>query len=304
MSGELTDGSAVKREQGRRANQLRALASEQAVLHRADGSATFSHGDTRCTASVYGPGQPAAARREVPDRAAVEVVYKPADTVAGPPHKEIEEQLHRIAEAALVLERYPGCLLCITVQVLRDEGSVLACAINAMSLALVDAGLQLRALIVASSCVVVTSKHGAAEGSAAGAAAGAGASARADCSDGDGGDSDDVSSILLDPSAEEERDAVAHMTAALQHRAGTTEGIVSCHSSGALQPPHLLACLRACSRSAASVASFMRLAVEARLRQENPGLAQPPAPPQKQTPQTPQTPQSTDADATFIDAEA
>ena len=71
MSGELTDGSAVKREQGRRANQLRALASEQAVLHRADGSATFSHGDTRCTASVYGPGQPAAARREVPDRAAV-----------------------------------------------------------------------------------------------------------------------------------------------------------------------------------------------------------------------------------------
>ena len=59
MSGELTDGSAVKREQGRRANQLRALASEQAVLHRADGSATFSHGDTRCTASVYGPGQPA-----------------------------------------------------------------------------------------------------------------------------------------------------------------------------------------------------------------------------------------------------
>ena len=297
MSGELTDGSAVKREQGRRANQLRALASEQAVLHRADGSATFSHGDTRCTASVYGPGQPAAARREVPDRAAVEVVYKPADTVAGPPHKEIEEQLHRIAEAALVLERYPSCLLCITVQVLRDEGSVLACAINAMSLALVDAGLQLRALIVASSCVIVTSKHGAAERSAAGVAAGAGASARADCGDGDD-DSDDAGAILLDPSAEEERDALAHMTAALQHRAGTTEGIVSCHSSGALPPPHLLACLRACSRSAASVASFMRLAVEARLQQESPGLAQPPppAPPQKQTPQ------STDADAPFIDA--
>ena len=260
------------------ANQLRALASEQAVLHRADGSATFSHGDTRCTASVYGPGQPGAQRREVPDRAAVEVVYKPADTVAGPPHKEIEEQLHRIAVAALVLERYPSCLLCITVQVLRDEGSVLACAINAMSLALVDAGLQLRALVVASSCVVVASKPGAAGGGTAGDGAGAGAGA------GDGKDEGDgAGAILLDPCADEERDAVAHMTAALQHRAGTTEGVVSCHSSGALETPHLLACLRACSRSAASVASFMRLAVEARLRQENPGLSQPPAPPQKET---------------------
>ena len=81
MAADLTDGSAVKRKEGRGANQLRALASEQAVLHRADGSATFSHGDTRCTASVFGPGQPGAQRREVPDRAAVEVVYKPADTV-------------------------------------------------------------------------------------------------------------------------------------------------------------------------------------------------------------------------------
>jgi len=50
--------SVVKRKEGRTHNQLRPLASEQALLHQADGSASFSHGQTRCLASVFGPGQP------------------------------------------------------------------------------------------------------------------------------------------------------------------------------------------------------------------------------------------------------
>ena len=73
----------VARVDGREANQLRPLATEQSLLNRADGSASFSQGATSVLAAVYGPAQPKMARKELIDRCAVEVVFKPQNGIAG-----------------------------------------------------------------------------------------------------------------------------------------------------------------------------------------------------------------------------
>ena len=47
-----------ERRDRRELNQLRPLGSEQSLLNRADGSASFSQGRTSVVAAVYGPVQP------------------------------------------------------------------------------------------------------------------------------------------------------------------------------------------------------------------------------------------------------
>eukprot|EP00937_MAST-01D_sp_MAST-1D-sp2_P000306 g306.t1 len=246
----------------REPNQLRPLASEQALLHRANGSASFAHGATRCIASVHGPGHPRAMRRELPNRAVVEVVYKPAATIAGPADKEVEEYLHGVASAVLLLEQYPGCLIQITVQVMRDEGGVLACAINALTLALVDAGLHTSGAVAAATCALMgggPKKTKRARGAGGGDAG----------EDGSRGGGVPLM-LLLDPDAEEERAAAAVVTAVLQQGAGADAGrVVASHTAGRLGTPNFFRCLEACTRAAGSVAAFSRIAVEARLHQEN-----------------------------------
>ena len=95
-----------------------------------------------------------ATRRERLDRAVVEVVFKPAEGVSGPADKEREEFLRSIATSVLLLAQHPRCLISVTVQVMHDDGGVLACAINAMCLALADSGLRMRAMVAATVCAV------------------------------------------------------------------------------------------------------------------------------------------------------
>lgn len=75
MAASSGDGS-VDRGDGRTNNQLRPLACELGLLHRADGSARFSHGGTSVLVAVNGPGG-VGVRDEKPDRATVQVVWKP-----------------------------------------------------------------------------------------------------------------------------------------------------------------------------------------------------------------------------------
>lgn len=55
-------------------------------------------------------------------------------------------------EPLLLLSVAPRCKIQIQVQVLRDSGSVLSCALNAVALALLDAGIQATAVLSAA-CV-------------------------------------------------------------------------------------------------------------------------------------------------------
>jgi len=194
----------------------------------------------------------------------VEVVFKPAEGVSGPADKEREEFLRSIATSVLLLALHPRCLISVTVQVMHDDGGVLACAINAMCLALADSGLRMRAMVAATVCAVTAAPTAAGDG--------AGGEAGGEVAGGGG-------RLLLDPDLAEEQGAGAVVITAHEHKAGGAAGVVSSHTTGRLNEQQYFACLEASSQAALSTVAFMRTAIEARLHREHasvfPQLQQP-----------------------------
>ncbi|KAK1289028.1 hypothetical protein QJS10_CPB18g01062 [Acorus calamus] len=149
----------VDRIDGRTPNQLRPLACSRNVLHRAHGSARWSQGDstsyktaivntkernTIILAAVYGP-KAGTRKGENPEKASIEVVWKPRTGQSGKSEKECELILRRTLQSICLLTVHPNTTTSVIVQ-------LLPCAINASCAALVDAGFPLKHLAVAVGC--------------------------------------------------------------------------------------------------------------------------------------------------------
>ncbi|XP_022862985.1 exosome complex exonuclease RRP46 homolog isoform X3 [Olea europaea var. sylvestris] len=134
-----------KGEDGRSATQLRPLSCTRSVLNRAHGSASFSQGETKILAAVYGP-KAGTKKNENPEKACIEVIWKPK---SGQIEKEYEMILKRTLQNICILNVHPNTTTTIIIQVVNDDGSLLPCAINAACSALVDAGIPLKYLAVA-----------------------------------------------------------------------------------------------------------------------------------------------------------
>ncbi|KAJ7543930.1 hypothetical protein O6H91_09G058800 [Diphasiastrum complanatum] len=143
-------GSAARRD-GRTAIQLRPLACTRGLLNRAHGSARWSQENTCVLAAVYGP-KSISGRRENPERATIEVIWKPKSGMTGNKEKEAELVLRRSLDYIIIATLHPNTGMSIIVQVISDDGALLACAINATTAALVDTGIPLSGLIAAVSC--------------------------------------------------------------------------------------------------------------------------------------------------------
>eukprot|EP00037_Helgoeca_nana_P021580 m.217960 g.217960 ORF g.217960 m.217960 type:complete len:231 (-) comp25697_c2_seq22:416-1108(-) len=138
------------RKDGRETNQLRPLACEVGVLSRVDGSARYSHGDACVLASVAGPST-VGARDELSDRATLEVICKPKTGVSGLSDRVIEQRIAHVLSQIVVVEAHPRTTIRCVIQEVNTDGGYLACAINAVCLALMDAGIPLRCCVTAAS---------------------------------------------------------------------------------------------------------------------------------------------------------
>lgn len=96
-------------------------------------------------AAVHGPVA-AGPRKENPERAMVEVIFKPRTGLPSSKEHELEEVLRQTVEGVLLATLHPRTLVTVVVQVLQADGSLLACAVNAACAALVDAGVPLASL--------------------------------------------------------------------------------------------------------------------------------------------------------------
>jgi exosome complex component RRP46 len=96
-------------------------------------------------AAVHGPAA-AGPRKENPERAAVEVVFKPRSGLPGSQEHEWEEILRQAVEGVLLASLHPRTLVTVVVQVLSADGALLSCAANAACAALADAGIPLTSL--------------------------------------------------------------------------------------------------------------------------------------------------------------
>lgn len=148
----------IDRDDGRTPNQLRPLACSRSVLHRAHGSASWSQGDTKVMAAVYGP-KAGTKKNENPEKACIEVLWKPKTGQIGKLEREYEMILKRTLQSILILTINPNTTTSVIIQVVNDDGSLLVCAINAACAALVDAGIPMKHLAVAICCCLVEDGH-------------------------------------------------------------------------------------------------------------------------------------------------
>eukprot|EP00842_Homolaphlyctis_polyrhiza_P000467 jgi/Hompol1/1420/HPOL_005519-RA len=133
--------------------QLRTMGCVMGMLARADGSAKFSFGGSSVVCSIYGP-MAARPREELMDSAYIQVQFDPATGASGTQERLYERYICDIAKAAILTAMHPRTTLRITVQVLSNDGSILATALNAVLLALMDAGVPLQTTFSAVACSI------------------------------------------------------------------------------------------------------------------------------------------------------
>ncbi|NXW26190.1 EXOS5 protein, partial [Circaetus pectoralis] len=102
---------------------LRPFSCEQGLLSRPDGSAAFLQGDTSVLVGLYGPAE-VKVSKELPDRAALEVLLRPKVGLPGVIERSREQLLRRTCEAVVLGVLHPRTAITLVLQVLSDAGSV------------------------------------------------------------------------------------------------------------------------------------------------------------------------------------
>eukprot|EP00939_MAST-03C_sp_MAST-3C-sp1_P000033 g33.t1 len=120
----------------------------------ADGSIRYAQGNTKVMVAVFGPMRPTRARQEKRDRASIDVVVEPAVGIVTPKEKEYQKIIRQTYESVILTESFPRTLIRIVVQVISDQGSLLSTMINAVCLALMDAGIEMEALVGSVTCEI------------------------------------------------------------------------------------------------------------------------------------------------------
>ena len=133
---------------GRRTREMRKIEIEIGFQKTADGSARVRMGNTIVEAMVYGPME---GRMRSKDCAELSVSFSQA-TFATRKRRtrthdrnmvETGEMLKKMYSEVILTEQLPQTMIDLRVQVMQDDGSVMSAAINASTLALIDAGIPM-----------------------------------------------------------------------------------------------------------------------------------------------------------------
>ena len=148
--------SEMIREDGRKYNELRPIKIEAGVLERADGSAYLEVGGNKILVAVYGPRESYIRRLLEPNTGVIRCRYNMApfsvdDRKRPGPDRRSSEISKITADAlrpALMLENYPRSMVDIYIEVIEAEGGTRCAGITAASVALVDAGIPMKDIVV------------------------------------------------------------------------------------------------------------------------------------------------------------
>jgi exosome complex component RRP41 len=145
-----------ERADGRAFDELRPIKIEAGVLNRADGSAYLEFGGNKILAAVYGPRELHIRRLMQPNRAVLRCRYNMAPFSVddrkrpGPDRRSVE--ISKITSEALspavFLEKFPRSTIDVFIEVLEAEGGTRCAGITAASVALADAGVPMRDIVV------------------------------------------------------------------------------------------------------------------------------------------------------------
>lgn len=145
------------RTDGRRIDELRPVRIEAGILKNADGSAYIEFGRNKIMVAVYGPKEVHPKHMALSDRSVLRCRYHMAPFSVeerknpAPSRREVEiSKITREAlEPALILEDYPRTAIDVYIEVLQSDGGSRCAGISAASVALADAGINMRDLVAA-----------------------------------------------------------------------------------------------------------------------------------------------------------
>ncbi|MFZ0326479.1 MAG: exosome complex exonuclease Rrp41 [Nitrososphaeraceae archaeon] len=145
------------RTDGRTPDELREIKIQVGVLKNADGSAFIEFGNNKIIVAVYGPREVHPKHMALPDRCVLRCRYHMSpfstDTRKNPaPSRrevEISKVMREALEPALMLEDYPRAAIDVFVEVLQADGGSRCAGIVAASVALADAGINMRDMVTA-----------------------------------------------------------------------------------------------------------------------------------------------------------
>lgn len=157
--------TAVSRKDGRAATQLRPKELRTSTLTQFDGSAWYAQGATTVVAAVNGP-MAAKADQEDFRRCVFDVVVarvSSAPTAGGASRSlvhvgrqerddqdcELEQYISQCMRLLVLVDEMPRCVIHVTLNIIHDDGSLFAVAVNAVMCALLDAGIACRTTIAA-----------------------------------------------------------------------------------------------------------------------------------------------------------
>ena len=142
---------------GRKVDELRPVKMAVGVLPNADGSAYLEQGRNKILAGVYGPKEAHPRHIAQQDRAVIQCRYHMAPFSVderkspAPSRRDVElsKVIREALEPAVFLEYYPRTSIQIYIEVLQADGGTRCAGITTAALALADAGIPMRDLVVA-----------------------------------------------------------------------------------------------------------------------------------------------------------
>ena len=147
------------RHDGRLKTEGRMISMKLSSVGGDDGFCYYQCGLTQVKAIVIGPKQ----RKHGSNTLNVSFSMSPFSTLDRKKRSKSDRQcidrglqLQKIFEALVLLENFPRSQIDVSVEILQDHGSVMACAINAVMLALVDAGIPVKDLLSATTVGMVS----------------------------------------------------------------------------------------------------------------------------------------------------
>ena len=144
---------------GRRPGEIRRLRCQLSAEPKADGSAYLEQGNTKVLVTVCGPHEVSSQRKAQHDRAVLHCTYS-ALPFSGGQHKshpsrtadsELASSVRSVFDPVVQTQLYPRTQIDVSITLLQSDGGVRSAAINATTLALIDAGIALEDFVCACS---------------------------------------------------------------------------------------------------------------------------------------------------------
>ncbi len=144
-----------KRADGRKPDEFRKIIAKVGVVPNANGSAVFEFGGTKAIAAVYGPKEMHPQHSQNPEKGTLRVTYNMMsfsvhDRIKpGPSRRSME--ISNISGWALDpvvnLDKFPGKVVDVHIDIMQANASTRCAGINAASLALAHAGIPMKDLV-------------------------------------------------------------------------------------------------------------------------------------------------------------